>query len=72
MAKVHDSITIKAELRPCVANGNKYLFHRWVEFPSDREIFALCEDEDGEMMLIEPGALQFTDSRMDDYFFSAS
>lgn len=46
MARVHDTITIRSELRPCYVNGEPCLFHKWITDYQPRSTHMI--DEDGE------------------------
>ena len=46
MARVHDEIVIKTELRPCLVGGRRCLFHKWVTGYHPRANHLV--DDDGE------------------------
>ena len=71
-------------LRPCLANGEKALFHRWHEYraiiePSVlrgghaggqiSELFAIVEFEDGSVKYIRGSHIRFIDSIFNEYAF---
>lgn len=80
------NIEIKPELRPCLVNGKKALFHRWEEYSTVIEpsimvgghnggeiklVYGIIEDEKGQVGRVHPTAIQFTDNKIQDYVFPA-
>lgn len=80
------SIEVKQELRPCLVNGKKALFHRWEEYstvipPSImvgghgggeiKLVYGIIEDEKGQVGRVNPTAIQFLDNKIQDYVFPA-
>jgi len=57
----YNGITIEIELRPCMVNGVKALFHKYIE--SD----ALVEYEDGTLDLINYKSIKFIDNKHKEY-----
>lgn len=68
--------SVVPELRPCLVDGKKYLFHRWgdrrwVVGPSSlrgghpggecAEVFAIVEDEEGPVFEFYPSQIKFLD-----------
>lgn len=77
-------VTTKAELRPCIADGRKALFHRWcdrceVVAPSlmkgghsggeVRWVAAIVEYEDGTCGTVQPSDIRFLDNQHENYYF---
>lgn len=77
-------ITITSELRPCIVNGKKALFHRWTDrseivAPSYmvgghgggvvKDTFALVEFEDGVIKECSCVGIKFCDSPHRNYCF---
>lgn len=70
-------ITVKMELRPCLAKGEKALFHRWI---TEEQIAAgdlikvkpkaLVEYEDGRLRLIDYINIIFLDNVINEYVFN--
>lgn len=70
-------ITVKIELRPCLAKGEKALFHRWI---TEEQIVsgdlikvkpkALVEYEDGRLRLIDYINIIFLDNAISEYVFN--
>lgn len=58
-------IIIEYELRPCMVNGKKALFHRWVDAVDG----GLIEREDGSMEMVHPESIKFIDNRIKEYAF---
>ena len=71
-------------LRPCIADGEKAMFHRWAEVsqivpPSPmvgghlggvaKDIVALVEFEDGTIRELSPNRIRFLDNYFKDYSF---
>ena len=86
MAALSSEIIIKQELRPCIANDKKALFHRWNErreiiAPSLlkgghgggvlQAVFGLVEYEDGTMAEIFPENIRFLDNKAKEYCFNS-
>lgn len=83
MASLSD-IKIIVDLRPCLVNGKKALFHRWDEHaevipPSPlvggtnggqvRVLFGLIEDENGQVIRVNPTCIRFLDNKIQEYCF---
>lgn len=72
-------IVITIELRPCLVNGKKALFHKWIKELSnfkpaseagwEERVYGLVEYEDGTLGKVEYGDIQFTDYKIRDYYF---
>lgn len=77
-------IKIVTELRPCIINGKKALFHRWTEFnkvvaggitPIDpppgqiKYTLGLIEYEDGQVEEVAPHKIKFIDNKIKEYDF---
>lgn len=73
------------EYRPCIAAGQKYLFHMWmvesqVIPPSNLRgghsggqistTWALVEDDSGNMRMVRPSDIRFLDHPFQDYDWS--
>ena len=73
---------IKHELRPCLVNGKKALFHTWEQHseilaPSPmvgghsggeiKLVFGLIEDESGQVVRVNPTAIKFLDHKIEEY-----
>lgn len=84
MAELNGKITMKQELRPCVVNGQKALFHRWMDIskvipPSPMkgghpggtisEVFGIVEKEDGSVCECYPYKIRFVDEKIEEYAF---
>ena len=70
-------ITVKIELRPCLAKGKKALFHRWIteEQIASGDLIkvkpkALVEYEDGRLRLIDYINIIFLDNVINEYVFN--
>lgn len=70
-------ITVKIELRPCLAKGEKALFHRWIteEQIASGDLIkvkpkALVEYEDGRLRLIDYINIIFLDNAISEYVFN--
>ena len=85
MASLSD-ITVKRELRPCLVNGKKALFHTWEECadiiqPSPmvgghnggviKYTTGIIEDETGRIYRVSPTSIQFLDRKIEEYCFNA-
>ena len=74
MASLHD-IEIKSEVRPCLVNGKKALFHLWVkkyDFIMKNEYIAgLVEFADGTVEEIVADKIRFCDNKIKEYSFEA-
>ena len=72
-------ITITIELRPCLANGKKALFHKWIKEFSDfdyasesgwtEKVYGLIEYEDGTLGKVNYENIQFVDEKIRGYYF---
>lgn len=60
MAKLSD-IEIKMQLRPCLTNFGKGLFHRWID-GQFFDVFGLVELDDGKVVEVTPNNIQFIDN----------
>ena len=67
-------ITVKIELRPCLAKGEKALFHRWIteEQIASGDLIkvkpkALVEYEDGTLDLVSYKNIKFIDKKHQQY-----
>lgn len=84
MASLDSRITIHRELRPCIVNGQKALFHQWEDVseivpPSPmrgghqggtlREVFGIIEREDGTVCECYPYEIRFVDGKIEEYAF---
>lgn len=73
-------IEIKAELRPCIVNGErKALFHKWFEKRAVlrgqtseelSNLFGVVEYEDGQIGFVEPHSIRFVDNKTAKYAFT--
>lgn len=66
------SIEVKQELRPCLVNGKKALFHRWEEYALGdvKKVFGIIETETGQIIKVNPTDIQlFLDNKIQDYVF---
>lgn len=54
-------ITIRVELRPCLVQNQKALFHRWTNELNG--VRGLVEDSCGRMHLVKLEQIQFIDSK---------
>lgn len=57
-----DWIIKTSEYRPCYVDGDRALFHRWVE-EERRNTYGVVEYENGEIALVSPDHIKFADSR---------
>lgn len=86
MASMNSEIIIKTELRPCMANGRKALFHRWCErsraidassliggHPAGIIIYTvgIVELEHGIITEYNPTDIVFIDTKIEEYCFGA-
>ena len=77
---------LRRELRPCLVNGEKGLFHEWEQFseiipPSPMlgghgggvigMTYGLVEFENGEMKRVNTTAIKFVDTNFEEYCFDA-
>lgn len=84
MSKLDSTITIQRELRPCIVDGKKGLFHTWehcgeVVPPSPMVgghaggqlscVFGLVEFESGKVERVEPHEILFVDNKFAEYAF---
>lgn len=78
MKMANTTITMKSELRPCIVNGQKALFHRWEQYseivpPSPlrgghgggviARVLGIIEREDGTVHQAYPSEIRFTDGK---------
>ena len=78
MKMANTTITMKSELRPCIVNGQKALFHCWEQYsqivpPSPMrgghgggvtaQVVGIIEIEDGKVLRAFPSEIQFTDGK---------
>ena len=71
MASLSD-ITIKQELRPCIVNNKKALFHKWIHTKDllGQELeLGLIEYENGQVAKITTNNIKFCDSKIKEYLF---
>ena len=70
MASLSD-ITVKRELRPCLVNGTKALFHTWEHFwlADVKKVFGIIETENGQVIKVNPSSIQFIDNKIENYCF---
>lgn len=77
---------ITTELRPCIVNGKRALFHRWEQY-SDvigasplvgghsagqiSYVLAICEDEDGQVFRAKCCDVRFIDNKYSEYSFES-
>ena len=61
-------IVIQVELRPCLVENNKALFHRWVN-ELNGTTKGLIEDDHGKVHLVKPEEIQFLDRKIKQYAF---
>ena len=84
MAGLNGKITIEQELRPCIVDGQKALFHRWMDIskvipPSPlkgghsggtiREVFGIIERDDGSVSECYPYEIRFIDGKIEESAF---
>lgn len=66
-------IKISAELRPCIVNGKKALFHLWIKkkdiVMQSEYINGLVEFIDGTVEEIRADKIRFCDSKIKEYCF---
>lgn len=67
---------IKQELRPCLVNGKKALFHIWEQRQETllsgaeiKTVFGIIEDEKGQVVRVNPTSIQFLDNKIREYCF---
>lgn len=60
-------INIRFELRPCLVNGEKMLFHMWTTLAG--KTVAVVEDSNGVVILVSPLDIVFTDELFKEYIF---
>lgn len=72
MASLSD-IKITTELRPCIINGKKALFHLWIKkkdiVMQSEYIDGLVEFIDGTVEEIRADKIRFCDSKIKEYYF---
>lgn len=70
MASLAD-VTIRRELRLCLVNGRKALFHTWEHFELDdvKKVFGIIEGENGQVLKVNPTSIQFLDNKINEYCF---
>lgn len=72
MASLND-IKIVTELRPCIINGKKALFHLWIKkkdiVMQSEYIDGLVEFIDGTVEEIRADKIRFCDSKVNEYYF---
>ena len=76
---------VETALRPCLVNGEKALFHMWEQYsniisPSCmvgghnggevKFIRGIVENEKGEIVIVNPTEIQFTDNKLQEYCFN--
>lgn len=68
---MNNSLKISFDLRPCIVNGEKGLFHRWFEEDDGmyKRIFALVEFEGGIMAKCKMLNVVFCDNLINQYYF---
>lgn len=66
-------IKISMELRPCIINGKKALFHLWIKkkdiIMKSEYIDGLVEFIDGTVEEIRADKIRFCDSKIKEYYF---
>lgn len=60
MAGFNSTITVQGDLRPCIANGKKALFHMWVDH--GEVVYAVVEYENGQSDKVSYWAVRFLDT----------
>ena len=68
----NDWIIKTSEYRPCYVDGDRAIFHRWVE-EERRNTYGLVEFETGEIAMVSPITIKFADShsRFDEFCWKA-
>lgn len=56
-------ISNQLSLRPCLVNGQKALFHKWVHDSSNDNLYGLVEMENGNVHIIDPVYIRFLDTK---------
>lgn len=71
MASLSD-ITVKRELRPCLVNGKKALFHTWEQYSVGgiKHLGGIIEDENGQVFRVCPSSIKFLDNKIEEYCFN--
>lgn len=85
MATLNSEIIITEQLRPCLVNGKKALFHKWVElakpvppsFINNRDCggqlttpYGIIELEDGQCTFANVNDIKFIPLNFNDYAFN--
>lgn len=62
---------IEQELRPCLVNGKKALFHTWEHYSVGdiKNVAGIIEDENGQVFRVCPSSIKFLDNKKEDYCF---
>lgn len=66
------NILIKQELRPCLVNGKKALFHKWIvktDICEHKHSAGLVEFEDGTVDEVYYSKIKFIDNIINEYAF---
>lgn len=79
------NIEIVKELRPCIVNGKKALFHTWEQKSEIVEtnpilgdyigggiiswVAGIIETEDGQVIRVHPSSIRFVDNKIQEYAF---
>lgn len=67
MHNVISTIKVDWGYRPCIVNGKKGLFHKWIEYR--HEPYALIEHENGKVEMYHCYDINFCNSPFADYSF---
>ena len=85
MASVNNNISITMQLRPCIVDSKKALFHCWEHYSDVVEaspliggapagtiscVYAIVEFEDGHVMRIHPYNVKFCNPPHSEYSFA--
>lgn len=74
MASLSD-IEIKQEVRPCIVDKKKALFHKWIHTKNllGQEFeLGLIEYENGQVAEVTPNKIVFCDYKIKEYCFSSN
>lgn len=74
MASLDSKIYIETELRPCIVDGRKALFHKWDKernLLNQEDIVALVEYEDGQVDTVTRNRIKFVDNKIKEFCFES-
>ena len=68
------NLKMSFELRPCLVNGKKALFHTWEHYSVGdiKNVAGIIEAENGQVIKVNPTSIQFIDNKIENYCFNES